>query len=1315
MSTLITHMSTKRGEGDDGETSVNANTSPSSLEAADIIDNSNNNNNNNNLNTPVKQQHQQQQLQNNLLSPTLMSNGVPNIDLVKTSLVKNRVEIDFSAKAIKEGLFSMWTSCADNKVNYASKDLTIKIDPPQLVFGDSTSTSITSSTIVNGAGILNNASSSSSSGQGLTMLMKNSASANQTTTGTSIKEEDAVAAFEYIHHCIFFGLSSMKKDVIQQMDNYFIHIIKDNPSNVKSILTCLFDIFTYYRSISKAEEANDAKRFSALSLALDRFIEETLSNGLRDASEFSLSHLQKQFNAHLTEQLKKMGNQDSSLFNDAIQKFNYILSQSVEMVESIEKSKIISKAMKLDTYHEKIARQKSKSLSNKEFFLFHLKYRKMNIDSRPFYGRANFSSDKSFLQWKKVEENNLQKLSQQLQPKEEYLKSVWGIKYKEKDTIGVIAIKVVQARDLINKEGSIVKPEPHIEIEFENEKKRTRKVNGLNPVWKEHFNFQITKQNQNLEIEFSVWDGQGTESSKVFLGKCKFTIRELMNYVKREVSWVPLQKRSSRSKVSGDLKLQFHFLDYPDPKSPYPNHFHYYRILLEKLLSIDIQQQQQQQGSDIGSGSPNSSSPNNLSGANRVLPFRRKAIDITKPISLLSNQSTQILKDYAERYGLLEHTTKLILVEYLIKLIIDDMALEYIPEVRGILKYILEIKFSDFCGLTIIEEKILKELVEKLSVACNTWISHFHTVFPLNTPTGSLRMLIDIFYLLRSSELCQLTPLPHIIKEMYEKRFNQAIIMAQTMTKGTQLGRASTIIRVCDILLANLDIDVKYFARDFPTSEVNILTVSIQVYNDLLEKEIDKLTEHGANNLQELTEFLELYFKLKETMIKFKDIDQKLALLPIPILFKQCVLQWTLHSADQLQQLIDKLCQNEEWTPVSDDTLHSKSVGEVFLGCYHALDVIKSLRWEDFQKFHKDGEHSLFEIFTNFTVVISESIIYYTTVIRDLSLKALDEAADDIFLLSDSYSQDLVQTIQTVSLRFNNIQACLGHTEDLISVLLRIMASYRLSPSIVNEMSRHTYKAINDNVRTLVDRIYNRLSPVIIGEIYNIVGIDLDKSKNFVVGFFKQIEKNIDQLSNTNNQMPVSVQLTPLLQYIASKLQLFSQHLYYPLTKQLLKRLWAGIINILDDMIFPKNKNLELSSYQLDMIDGMVKCFGEFFYIDGEGLTQKAIDKQSERFIIIIMAYREAINSGVRNFDPLGLKNALKNINLANLRPDLGALKKLNINLKGIPKQLDIFSLIKNTIERKQKERKEREDGTQSRKSFNIPKLKLPFKIVLNK
>eukprot|EP01133_Synstelium_polycarpum_P014365 gene14365-16952_t len=982
--------------------------------------------------TSMTQLSMQQQQQPAPASPVIQGGVVPTIHLVVTPLVKNRVEIDFSAKASKEGLFSMWTSTSDKKISYA-KDLTIKCDP-------------TTTTTTTAAG------------------MSSPAMASRSIQMTNGSAEESTFVFENMHHCIFFPLSgtSFKRDVVSTMNNYFVQMIRDNPSSVKFILQCLRETFAFYLGVSRKEEESDSKRFASLVVALEHFIDSSLAN-LRDASEYQLAHFQKTFTAHLTEAFKKTsqsGSIDSALFNDNTAKFKYILSMAVEAVESNEKSKMVKSILSLDPYQEKICYLRAKALSSKEFFTYQLKHRRLNMDANPFYGKSNFESEKNFQSWRRAEEASLQRLAQLIQPREDYLKSIWGIKYKEKDTLGVIAIKVVQARDLINKEGA-TKPEPFLEIEFAGDKKQT------------------------------------------------------------------------------------------------------------------------------------------------------------------------------------------------------------------------QIKFGEI-GLTITEDKLFRQSIDTLSGACKMWITNFHNFFPQNTPPGSLRMLIDIYYLLRSSELTQHPPLPDLVREIYEKRYLAANNMAQDLIKGTSMSRAASVVRVCDILLFNLEIDKKFFSRDFP-SDSNILTTSIQVYTKSLSMVIDELTEKGANNPQELSEFLELYFKLKETMAKFRDINPKLVVVPIPVLFKQCVLQWTLHSAGELKNLVDKVCTNEKWTPVSDDTLHSASVGEVLLGCYHALDVIKSLRWEELQRDHQNGQHTLFEIFSNFTMVISESIIYYTNVIKDTSLTALDQAADQLFLLSDTYSPELVQTVQKVSLRFNNIQACVGHTEDLISVLLRIMESYKLSPAIVNNMSNYSFLAIHNNVRTLIDRIYDRLSPVIVGEIYRIMDIDLDKTKNIVVDFFQKIEKNLD--FTANNNVPVNLQLTPLLMYIASKLQLFSQYLYYPLTKQLLKRLWAGIIRTLDEMIFPSNQKakLDLSLQQLNTMEAMVKCFGEFFLVDGDGLSQKAIDKQSERFIVIICAYREAVRSGVRDFDPLGLKHALKNINFSNLKPDLTYLKKLNINLKGIPKQLDIFSLIKDT------------------------------------
>ncbi|KAN0027710.1 hypothetical protein ACTFIU_010689 [Dictyostelium citrinum] len=1372
--------------------SSSSSSSPSLLPRKNENDGANKINNNNNNNNNEENQ-QQQQYENNSGSGSSNSGHIPIVILKKTPLVKNGIELDFSGKASKEGIFSLWSNALEKKkLNYTSKEMSILIEPPD------------SSTFLINSPLLNSSSNGTK--------IKSRQSQYQQPQLQQQQQEENSTLFELTHHCIFFPINSnsliIKKDIIITMNNYFCQIIKESSTSIKIIIKTLFEVFGFYLDLARKleeDENNDSNNNNSNSNgnnnnktlvyfinSLDKLIQDSLFTKFRDpTTEFQLSSIQRLFINILNDQLKSIKNQSMTgmIFNDCNQKFNFILSIVIEKVEQYKNSEIIKQSLRLDKYLEKTLFLKCKHLSSREYFLAQLKFRKFSIDYNQYY-----KSLTNFQQWKKQEELTIQKLSQQTLQRDEYLKTVWGINssgsstsgnsksYKNFEPIGVIVIKVVSARELIQKESQSTKPESFVEVEFIstslkdfNKKKRTKKINSLNPIWKEHFSFQISKQQLNDEIELTIWDSSSSSSSSSsstsssslstdkfnFQGKCKFIVKDLMIYLKREVNWYPLQKRTSRSKVSGDLKLQFNYLPYPEP-SPTPdkviNYVYFLQILLDKLIEIDSNSNSN--SNNLNNDDSINNSNNNGSGNNSPMIKKQQLIQQQqqqKQSSIfLSNQSNLLLKEFCERYGIMEHTLKLFYMKKLVVSTIKYLSLEYIPEIRSILKNTLEIKFGEI-GLTQEEDEILKESVSALSQACKSWISHFHSVFPLNQPAGSLRMLIDIYYLLKNSELSILPPLQDLIKETYLNRYKQSIIMSNDIGKSNSIiipsvklnqqqkqqqdnnnnynnnnnnnnnnnmeenTKASKLIRICDILLYNLEIDQKYFSREFP-NDSPILLISIEVYTNEISKEIDELLEKGSNSSNELQDFFQLYLKLKETMSKFKEIYPKLVLLPIPILFKQVIMQWTLFCADQLKQVIDRLCANEKWTPVSSDTLHSASVGEVILGCYHALDVIKSLRWEDLIRddYHKNSHHSLFEIFANFTMVVSESVIYYTKVIKDTSLSALDQAADDIFKLSESYSQGLEQTIQKVSLRFNNIQACIGHAEDLIQVLIRIMASYKLSTTIVNEMATNTYKAISSNVRTLVDRIYDRLSPVIKGEIYKIVGIDLDdgsKNKNnIVMDFFQKIEKGFEDVKTktssavgaavgnselyylNQDKLPITVRLEPLLNYIASKLKLFSQYLYYPLTKLLLKRCFYGIMHEIEVIVFPSNKKLVLTMNQLDKIEGLIKTFSEFFLVDGEGLSQKAIDKQSEGFMVIVMAYREALNSGVHDFDPLGLKMALRNINFANLKPDLTYLKKLNINLKEIPKQLDVFSLIKKSVEKRQDDKKKRDELRRQRK-----------------
>ncbi|EAL72932.1 hypothetical protein DDB_G0268686 [Dictyostelium discoideum AX4] len=1344
----------------------NDNNNNNNNDGANKINNNNNNNNEENSGSGSGSSH---------------SGNIPIVILKKTPLVKNGIELDFSGKASKEGIFSLWSNALEKKkLNYTSKEMSILIEPPD------------SSTFLINSPLLNSSANGSK--------IKSSTATTRQSQQPLAQQEENSTLFELTHHCIFFPINSnsliIKKDIVTTMNYYFCQIIKESSTSIKIIIKTLFEVFGFYLDLARkleedenndlssnsntnnANSSNSNKTMIYLINSLDKLIQDSLFTKFRDpTNEFQLSSIQRLFINILTDQLKSIKNQSmtSMIFNDCIQKFNFILSIVIEKVEQYKNSEIIKQSLRLDKYLEKTLFLKCKHLSSREYFLAQLKFRKFSIDYNQYY-----KSLTNFQQWKKQEELTIQKLSQQTLQRDEYLKTVWGInssggssssknnKNFDNSPIGVIVIKVVSARDLIQKESQSIKPESFVEVEFIsnsskdfNKKKRTKKINSLNPIWKEHFSFQITKQQLNDEIELTIWDSSTSSSTSSssssssslstdkfnFQGKCKFIVKDLMIYLKREVNWYPLQKRTSRSKVSGDLKLQFNYLPYPEASpDKVINYVYYLQILLDKLIEIDSNSNFNpiNLNNDDLNNNGSSNSSGSSSGGN-ISPILKKQQQQQQQPIILSNQSNLLLKEFCERYGIMEHTLKLFYMKRLVVSTIKYLSLEYIPEIRLILKNTLEIKFGEI-GLTQEEDEILKESVSALSQACKSWISHYHSVFPLNQPAGSLRMLIDIYYLLKNSELSILPPLQDLIKETYLNRYKQAIIMSNDIGKlnssiivpSVKLNqqqqqqqqqqkqediidtKASKLIRICDILLYNLEIDKKYFSREFP-NDSPILLISIEVYTNEISKEIDELLEKGSNSSNELQDFFQLYLKLKETMTKFKEIYPKLVLLPIPILFKQVIMQWTLFCADQLKQVIDRLCTNEKWTPVSSDTLHSASVGEVILGCYHALDVIKSLRWEDLIRddYHKNSHHSLFEIFANFTMVVSESVIYYTKVIKDLSLSALDQAADDIFKLSESYSQGLEQTIQKVSLRFNNIQACIGHAEDLIQVLIRIMSSYKLSTTIVNEMATNTYKAISANVRTLVDRIYDRLSPVIQGEIYKIIGIELDDGKNknnIVLDFFQKIEKGFEDVKTktssavgaavgnselyylNQDKLPITVRLEPLLNYIASKLKLFSQYLYYPLTKLLLKRCFYGIMHEIEVIVFPSNKKLVLTMNQLDKIEALIKTFSEFFLVDGEGLSQKAIDKQSQGFMIIVLAYREALNSGVHDFDPLGLKMALRNINFTNLKPDLTYLKKLNINLKEIPKQLDVFSLIKKSVEKRQEDKKKRDELRKQRK-----------------
>jgi len=122
-----------------------------------------------------------------------------------------------------------------------------------------------------------------------------------------------------------------------------------------------------------------------------------------------------------------------------------------------------------------------------------------------------------------------------------------------------LIVDVVRAKDLQKKDFWGVGA-PYVTVEFSNEKRQTKHIkNNLSPVWNETFIFTVFPENETCDIVIQVWDSDKLIGSS-FLGMLRIPFSQIRESVKVCKSY-PLDKKTEKSKVKGEIKLRFIYLN----------------------------------------------------------------------------------------------------------------------------------------------------------------------------------------------------------------------------------------------------------------------------------------------------------------------------------------------------------------------------------------------------------------------------------------------------------------------------------------------------------------------------------------------------------------------------------------------------------------------------------------------------------------------------------------------------------------------------------------------------------------------------------
>mmetsp|Transcript_19979 Transcript_19979/g.47565 ORF Transcript_19979/g.47565 Transcript_19979/m.47565 type:complete len:622 (+) Transcript_19979:242-2107(+) len=125
---------------------------------------------------------------------------------------------------------------------------------------------------------------------------------------------------------------------------------------------------------------------------------------------------------------------------------------------------------------------------------------------------------------------------------------------------GLLTVGVIAGRNLTGKgSNGLSNAYSVVTVKDDGQKKKemTRVVQmDLNPLWESLFEFPLSTDSATCEI--TVWSKSPRFFRDRFLGCVSIQVSELSERVLND-SWFPLQKRSSRSRVSGDIHLRVYY------------------------------------------------------------------------------------------------------------------------------------------------------------------------------------------------------------------------------------------------------------------------------------------------------------------------------------------------------------------------------------------------------------------------------------------------------------------------------------------------------------------------------------------------------------------------------------------------------------------------------------------------------------------------------------------------------------------------------------------------------------------------------------
>lgn len=142
-------------------------------------------------------------------------------------------------------------------------------------------------------------------------------------------------------------------------------------------------------------------------------------------------------------------------------------------------------------------------------------------------------------------------------------------------TVRKLIVEVVDARDLLPKDGH-GKSSPYVILDYYGQRKRTQTAaRDLNPTWNETLEFNVGKKSSDVfedVLEVDVYHDKtlGPTTRNNFLGRVRLNSRQFVRKGEEALIYYPLGKRNLFNWVQGELGLKIYYVDEVVPPPPPP-------------------------------------------------------------------------------------------------------------------------------------------------------------------------------------------------------------------------------------------------------------------------------------------------------------------------------------------------------------------------------------------------------------------------------------------------------------------------------------------------------------------------------------------------------------------------------------------------------------------------------------------------------------------------------------------------------------------------------------------------------------------------